>query len=174
MLVYLNGENLLLGRAIIWKMDESPCEATYFMDRVYTCQDSDYFKFVNYAKEQGWLYKKYNGACSERENILFIYNDKPIYGEVKVKLDGNFQKYPFVDTLLYLSHDKDELSNLSSKRCFELSDADDHKKDKCFGCGGKIIDDAGNLCDYCGDGHVELYKYGIITDIYKKYMKKQV
>jgi len=45
LLVYLNPNGELLGRALVWKLKKSPCDAKYFMDRIYTASDSDVLKF---------------------------------------------------------------------------------------------------------------------------------
>jgi hypothetical protein len=56
LLVYLNSRGQVLGRAIMWKVSKAPCDAKYFMDRIYTSSDSDIIKFKNYANESwGWF-----------------------------------------------------------------------------------------------------------------------
>lgn len=117
MLIYLNSDDKIFGRALVWKLDKSPCDANYFMDRVYTTKDSDVYKFINYAKSQGWMYK-YRQSYGVDKAVSFIYKDKEVYGQIKVELDGSFRKYPFIDTLSFLSKDKKSLSNLPSKKMF--------------------------------------------------------
>ncbi len=70
LLVYLNSSLEVLGRALIWKLSKSPCEAEYFMDRIYTANDSDVIKFINYAEQNGWMYK-YKQNCDSLDSLVF-------------------------------------------------------------------------------------------------------
>lgn len=67
LLILLDDNNKLLGRAIVWKnvmtKKKSPTgksEGVFrtFMDRVYVTHDHLVNTFINYAKERGWLYKQ--------------------------------------------------------------------------------------------------------------------
>jgi hypothetical protein len=78
--------------------------------------------------------RKYN----VNENFFDELNEKSVYwlgflyadgyvrlkdgksGEVKLKLDADFRNYPYIDTMCFLSKDKDSLSNLSDKKCYIL------------------------------------------------------
>ena len=92
---------------------------------------------------------------------------KKVCGEVVVKLDGDFSKYPFVDTMCFLSKDKDSLSNLPDKKCYILHDTSGGK-DRCDDCDGDIIDEDGYLCYDCASGHGILKDKGIETKWNKK------
>lgn len=170
LLIYVNSNDEILGRALVWKLDKSPCEAKYFMDRVYTTRDSDIYKFIKYAKNQGWLYKFRQGYGVD-EAVVFEYNGKKIYGEIKVNLNGDFNKYPFLDTLCFLSKDKKSLSNLPSKKCFTLHDHEYGERERCYDCGGdlKYENWTGdeNLCGECCPGHEILHEKGIKTKVNK-------
>ena len=48
--------------------------------------------------------KKMNSYLSD--NVEFVYKGKDVFGEVTVKLDGDFRYYPFVDTLCFLDEKK--------------------------------------------------------------------
>lgn len=166
MLIYVNSDDKILGRALVWKLDKSPCDANYFMDRVYTTKDSDVYKFINYAKSQGWMYKSRQSYGVEKA-VSFIYKDKEVYGEIKVDLDGSFRKYPFIDTLSFLSKDKKSLSNLPSKKCFWLHDHGEGNKERCYDCGGGLTfttyDERVIMCQECCQGHEILWEKGIET-----------
>lgn len=112
LLIYTDADDKLLGRALLWKMDESPTsKAKYFMDRAYVSNDSDIVKFVNYAKSQGWLYK-YRMSFDSEESMLFYFDGKPVFGKVVVKLkESEFGKYPFLDTLHFLDKKGKTISN---------------------------------------------------------------
>jgi hypothetical protein len=111
LLVLLTKEKKVLGRALVWKLHKSPCEATHFMDRVYTASDSDVNKFISYAEEKGWMYKwRMNSHCDE--GLIFKYGGKSIVGKIEVKLSKcDFDQYPFLDTLSFLNVDKKILCN---------------------------------------------------------------
>jgi hypothetical protein len=170
MLVYIDKFGKIHGRALVWKLEKSPIGSKYFMDRVYTNRDSDVNRFIEYAKEQGWLYKR-RMSSNYDETVSFRYNGGILYGEISVKLDGSFRKYPFLDTLKFLNKDKNELSNLPSKKCFILDDWESGEKYRCYDCDGNLYEDyydSMTLCDECCDGHRELSRVGIETDVYKK------
>jgi len=123
LLVYLNNENQVLGRALVWKLEKKVdgCPADYFMDRVYCANDSDIIRFQNYAKENGWVMKNKNVSDSY-EGLFFNYNDKVILSHINVQLkDWTFQDYPFVDTLSLLNIKNGKLHNIPGKNCIELT-----------------------------------------------------
>ena len=102
------------------------------------------------------------------DNVLFVYKGQDVAGEVKLKLDGNFGRYPFIDTMCFLSKDKDSLSNLSDKKCYHLHDVYGDRE-RCDDCEGDVIliDDK-ELCYECSSGHITLKKLGIETKWNKK------
>jgi hypothetical protein len=123
LLVYVNQDNKVLGRAIVWKLTKKVdgCPADYFMDRVYCANDSDMLKFKNYAKEQGWVMKNKNSS-DYLESIFFNYNEQVFLSHVYVQLDKfEFKKFPFVDTLTYLHPVSGRLHNVKGKNTLELS-----------------------------------------------------
>lgn len=133
-------QDKISGRAILWKMSKSPCEATWFMDRVYTNRDSDFIKFRDYAEEKGYLYKsKMNSHIDS--NVYFKYKGGDVKGVVKVKLDGKARNYPFVDTMCFLNKEKNELSNIPSEDSFMLHSVSG-ECEVCDNCNGKIF-----ICD---------------------------
>ena len=126
LLVYVNQENKVLGRAIVWKLTKKVdgCPADYFMDRVYCANDSDMIKFKNYAKEQGWVMKNKN-TSDLVEMWFFNYNDQIFLSHVYVQLNKfDFTKFPFIDTLTYLHPVSGRLHNVKGKNTLELSSTD--------------------------------------------------
>lgn len=171
LLVYVDADDKVLGRALVWKLDKSTCEAQYFMDRVYTNNDSDVNRFLNYARENGWMYRQ-NMSLGYENCVLLEYNGKDCSGEITVKVSGDLRKYPYLDTLKFLSKDKSTLSNLPSKKCWMLEDHDDGERERCCDCEGKLYTSWGGekeICGYCCDGHIELSTKGIITDVFRMY-----
>ena len=159
------------GRALVWKLKNSPCESNFFMDRVYSNNDSDVIKFKKFANENRFLYKKYMNSHTN-SNVEFVYGGKDVYGEITVKLNGDVDKAPFVDTLCFLNKQQTTISNLPSKDCNWLHYTDG-SYDECGTCKGKCFEKAGfyikAICENCGDGHIALKKRGIETAINLKY-----
>lgn len=124
LLVYVNQEDKVLGRALVWKLEKGVdgCPAEYFMDRVYCGNDSDMIKFKNYAKEKGWVMKNRNSSDIV-ESLFFNYNDTVILSHINVQLkDFRFENYPFVDTLSFLHLGNGKLHNIKGKNTIELTD----------------------------------------------------
>jgi hypothetical protein len=165
LLVLIDSNDKIHGRALVWKLKESPCEAKYFMDRVYTNSDSDVIKFKNFAEEKGFLYKLKNNSHVDN-NIEFMYKGKSILGEIKVKLDGDFKNYPFIDTMCFLSKKLGDLSNIPSKGCYFLHSVRGDC-DVCNVCDGDVLIRLHRLdaefCNNCGLGLEELERVGIKT-----------
>lgn len=167
LLIYVDKDDMIHGRAIVWKLKDSPCGAKYFMDRVYINRDSDELRFKKFAEENEFLYKKkMNSYLSD--NIEFVYKGKDVFGEVTVKLDGDFRYYPFVDTLCFLDEKKKQISNLPSEGNYILHSVSGDC-DPCGECDGDIYTNDENdiLCGECCTGHEKLKELGIETKINK-------
>jgi len=52
MLIYVDSDDKIHGRALVWKVKKSPCDSKYFMDRVYTNRDSDINRFKQFADNE--------------------------------------------------------------------------------------------------------------------------
>jgi hypothetical protein len=167
LLIYVDKDDRIHGRAIVWKLKDSPCEAKYFMDRVYVNRDFDELKFKKFAEEKGFLYKKRMNSHIE-SNVKFVYKGKDVFGEVTVKLDGDFGHYPFVDTMCFLDEKKKQLSNLPSEGDYMLHSVSG-EGEHCSTCKGKIYMhlvypngySKDETCHECCEGHEELKKLGI-------------
>jgi hypothetical protein len=162
-LLVLLEDGKICGRALVWKLDKSPCDAEYFMDRVYTNRDYEVNKFTRYAEKNGWLYKQ-SMSCGDSNAVKFKYNGKEVLGEISVKIDGKHPKYPYMDTLFCLNKDKDELSNIPSWKCYRLWDTDGDRE-RCLDCEGKSKNK--NLCYGCSEGVMLLKQAGIEIDVEK-------
>jgi hypothetical protein len=168
LLVLLDSNDKVHGRALVWKLKKSPCDSIYFMDKIYTNKDSNDIKFKTFANQNDWMIRL-NSYAGLDDNWKFKYKNKEYFGEITVKLDGNFRKYPYLDTLCFLNKDKDVLSNLPDKKCWFLHDTEGDR-DRCGCCEGDIwLDrDKGELCDECCSGHIGLNRKGIETKWNKK------
>jgi hypothetical protein len=169
LLVYVDADDKVHGRALVWKVKKSPCESKYFMDRIYTNRDSDVNRFKDFANNEGWFYKKRMNS-HVADNVLFVYKGQDVAGEVKLKLEGDFRNYPFIDTMCFLSKDKDSLSNLSDKKCYHLHVVYG-ERERCEDCEGDVIRSGWGekeLCSSCSSGHKTLKEMGIETKWNKK------
>jgi len=113
LLILTNKNNKLVGRALLWKLDSGE----FFMDRVYTSNDSDDNIFINYAIEKGYLYRD-----TPASGFKYFINSKEVDpGTISVTLDEvHFNNYPFIDTLCYL--DGYKLNNTKGERTFKDTD----------------------------------------------------
>jgi hypothetical protein len=108
--ILLNGQKRLLGRALLWKLDEP--QGSVFMDRVYTRFDDDSLFFENSANKLGYLYKSkqtyggdiplINGKTGEKKWVKMV---------IKGFKKQNFKGYPYMDTLQYYNPKTETLTN---------------------------------------------------------------
>jgi hypothetical protein len=116
-----------------------------------------------FAEEKGFLYKQKNNSYIE-DNIKFMYKGKSLMGEVKVKLDGDFKNYPFIDTLCFLSKKLGDLSNIPTKDCYFLHSVAG-ECEECGRCDGEVIDDDDDYCEECATGISQLIEVGIVKKL---------
>jgi hypothetical protein len=160
MLVLLDSNGKIHGRALVWKLKKSPSDSKFFMDKAYVNKDSHYVKYKAFANSNDWM-TRLNSTAGLNDNWKFSYKDKVYYGEITVKLDGNFREYPYLDTLSFLNKDKDKLSNLPDKKCYLLDDTEGEIF-RCYNCEGELIF-GDELCDVCCLGHSGLSELDIET-----------
>jgi len=128
-------EELLIGRALVWKLKEGPKGVKYFMDRIYCMRDSDSVKFENYADEQGWLRKKKQNSVST-DGVNFIFKGKDIKSKISVEVNAeDLEYYPFVDTLSFINGEHTLISNIGFAGGNILMKIDG-SLDKCENCRG--------------------------------------
>lgn len=188
LLILLDDEDKLIGRAIVWEINKvnfnKECNSKYFMDRVYTMNDSDVIKFTNYAKSNNWLYK-WRMNANDQEALIFKLGDDFFLGELNVKLTNykNIEKYPFLDTIGFLNKKTGILSNVgfTDNNQLMLGDTDggSHEcdscdntgydenisEDECTSCEGRSRIDCptckgigGEICDKCNSKGVIICK----------------
>lgn len=110
LLILKDDEGLLLGRAVVWKVDsikitEGSIETKfeYFLDRVYVTKDSNMHKFHEYANKEGWAHKTENNYRSHK---LITFNNVKLRAEMTVKINtGEYDAYPYMDT--FARHDQE-------------------------------------------------------------------
>jgi len=97
MLILTNKNDKLVGRALLWKLDDG----NIFMDRVYTASDSDDNIFINYAISKGYIYRAFSPVGGY---VSYFKDSKPLsdfIASVTIKWT-DYEYYPYVDTLKYL------------------------------------------------------------------------
>ncbi len=94
LLIYKSEEDpgKIIGRALIWNIKPTPKGITKYMDRIYTIADSDRLLFQDWATENGVNYG-YSGVKYIQLNNV------------------NFNKYPYMDTFIYLNKETKSLTN---------------------------------------------------------------
>jgi len=143
MLVMLNSEGGLMGRALLWDFDTHK-----IMDRIYTISDEEFaFQFKKWATDNGYLYK------SEQNwyNTLNFENLSTPKQELKlsVKLDNfQFRRYPYVDTFKFFDEEKGLLLNYMEGNEFRTLCASDGGK---YGSDYLAFDDIDRVLRHRGD-----------------------
>lgn len=107
MLVYLDEDDLVKGRALLWNIS-NPKDFNVFMDRIYYSEDHLKHKFLEYAKENGYAYRQSQSFLGGSE---IIFNGQIDYTQYYVKMNGNPNKYPYLDTFKYYNSREHILSN---------------------------------------------------------------
>ena len=99
LVVLLNEEGHIFGRALLWEFEPKK----YILDRVYVAFDRDYFKFIDWAKKNGYWWKAENKSGSE---IKYTNGKLTDWFPIDIKLKFNFEEYkdwgiPYLDTFCY-------------------------------------------------------------------------
>lgn len=150
----------ITARALLWLDDKG----RKFMDRVYIINSADIELFLDFAKENGFYYKK-NQTFHTGDPIMF--NGEELERDdswVTVTLENSsFDDYPYMDSLKYLLREDGKLStNYNSYYDAELTSTEggDGSCDNCGGRGSFECEDCGGSgereCYRCdGDGEQE-------------------
>lgn len=106
MVVLFDDKEYIVGRALLWKLDE-PAD-TWFMDRIYVTDDSDVILFKKFAQRNGWLFK--NQQTFDAVNV--VKDNVETYVNMKVSINGgDYTKFPYIDTLQYFNRKNNYLTN---------------------------------------------------------------
>lgn len=167
LIILKNGSNKLLGRAILWKLNSGK----YFMDRIYTNYDSDINLFINFAKNNGFMYKYVQNY--RPDEYLMIpddnYKDKH-YVDLEVDTykanKGDKDKFPYMDTMRYYYWEEGILTNYVIEKSYFVKltstegdcycDRCDQEGvvycNKCYGEGCNVCSNTGHIdCNSCGN-----------------------
>jgi hypothetical protein len=107
MLILLNEDNKLVGRALVWKVDEP--EGVTYMDRIYTVYSEDVHRFEDYARQHGWKYFE-----------MYKYTDMKVYFNYDL---GTDEENPYMDTFT---------NYYSDIQCLTNKYIDGHQDDSCW------------------------------------------
>jgi len=116
-LVLRSSSGMLMGRALVWKISDT----VTFMDRIYTVLDWHEELFKNKCLEYGWICKAQQNFQNKRE--VFNPADGTSYDlKMKVELDTDFSRYPYIDTFTY--GDEGFLCNYDSSLRYTYNNTD--------------------------------------------------
>jgi hypothetical protein len=139
----------IIARALLWKLSDG----RIFMDRIYYSNDYQVNLFINYARENNFLYKKVQSSSDD--GILDSKGDE--VGYLYVDLDRvYFDYYPYMDTMKYLDESKYKISNQKGFGMGVL-ESTEGERGACVNCNGMGRETCYN-CD--GDGTVECGECG--------------
>lgn len=107
MLILINADNDLIGRALLWKINDIT-----FMDRIYGT-DITIQKFINYAKKEGYIYKERQSY----DNDYFIdKNNNIFYSTFNIPINiKKYDKFPYLDTFFHATNEG--LFNFTAYNC---------------------------------------------------------
>lgn len=158
LIIYKDPDNpeRICGRALLWTLSDGK----RFVDRIYTVRDSDVQLFRDFAKDKGWYYKYSNNSGSSSQAISPTGETVELDLTISVQ-SGNYDNYPYLDTLKYYTPKTGRLSNRSEPGSYTLEDTGGEYI-SCGECGGSgrvtcyDCDGDGTIsCRRCdGDGEV--------------------
>ena len=113
MLVILNDDDALIGRALLWD-----CDGYKIMDRIYTVNDEKYaFYFKEWATKNNYLFKS-NQNWFDTLNFEKI-GDKRQELRIDIKLpNSDYRYYPYMDTFKFFNPATGTISNYQPKSDF--------------------------------------------------------
>lgn len=162
MLILLDGDEKLLGRAIIWKLSPNKTIKTdelFFMDRHYTIDSTDVQRFRDYATKNNWAFKTHNGIGL---SYNVTYNNISYNMAMEVDITGEFDYFPYMDTFKRYSRSSDKLYN-------DDNDDSDNEGDYILSdTGGGFTEvNGGNWSEYDDEYIPEQYSvYSEVVDSY--------
>lgn len=148
----------IVARSLLWTLKSGE----KFLDRIYAINDSDIQLFKDYAKENDWYVKYYNGSSPESYAIDPKTGQKTsLKTEIQIK-KGEYDGYPYLDTFKYWHPDTGILSTERSGDDYSLESTggdyircescDGSGRQTCYDCDG----DGSRECHNCdGSGYQE-------------------
>lgn len=106
MLILVNEENILFGRALLWKTEQG----ILFMDRIYT-DESKMFLFYQWAQDNGYFRRETQAADHSPRIVDPAGNTHRMKISVKIRDLSTFATFPYMDTFLYGSSSASRITN---------------------------------------------------------------
>lgn len=144
MIIALDNENMLIGRAILWNTDSHGL----FCDRIYGTQMT-IEAIKSYAKKLG-AYTKYKQSYSD--TTIISTTGEAINDEITITLNkGGFKNYPYMDTLKFSddisNEDEIVLSSENGDYCLESTDGGPNDDYVTLNNGDRVHEDEANYVD---------------------------
>lgn len=127
-----NNEGLLCGRCLLWNLGEN----ITFMDRFYVTEDFLYQKFIHFAKENNFWYKRnYKSYDNKTEFIMPCGKDTTRYFTIDTNTDCDY--YPYIDTFHYgsdgvLSNNEENCDYTYSDTSGERENNEENHEDESY------------------------------------------
>ena len=121
LLILKNSEGLI-GRALLWTLENTINETNKFMDRIYSIDEPTKKLFEKWSDENGYIRRS---NTKQHEFDKFVLGDTQITAQISVKLNNfKFDKYPYMDTLKRLDVESGTLHNdkEAKKKSYILTD----------------------------------------------------
>jgi hypothetical protein len=97
MVILVNKEEKIDGRALLWKLHSSHPEIDMFMDRIYSVDPSRIEPMFNaWARQNGYSHKQENNFRNLRGVVL--PDGSVVRANMSVKCEGTYKKFPYIDT----------------------------------------------------------------------------
>ncbi len=144
MIIALDNENMLIGRAILWNTDSHGL----FCDRIYGTQMT-IEAIKSYAKKLG-AYTKYKQSYSD--TTIISTTGEAINDEITITLNkGGFKNYPYMDTLKFSddisNEDEIVLSSENGDYCLESTEGGPNDDYVTLNNGDRVHEDEANYVD---------------------------
>jgi len=123
----------IVGRALLWEL----LDGKKFMDRVYINTDSDTELFRQYAKENGWYYKRVNNS-SGGQYEAYSPEGKLEVIDISVQLKKGHDCFPYMDTIKWYNTTTGVMSSVRPETglCYYCEDTDGGYDAECRTCRG--------------------------------------
>lgn len=152
MLISVNGDDKINGRALLWTMDNGD----KVMDRVYMTNEDTLTQFLFWAKDNGYIRKKHQSY--DAKDGWVRPTGEEFYNNYNKSLKREYDHYPYVDSLTYMSGDRLLLSNVACDFHYQLTGLHGGYEDNenldlrsCDDCNDTIREDDEQYCEFDGE-----------------------
>lgn len=124
LLVLVNAENKVKGRALLWDSvhNVDTGKVIKFMDRIYTTEDYIVNIFKDWCIQNGYYSKLEQSSRSER--YIVSPDNQVIFSNLEIKLKSKLAHYPYLDTFKFFDISKNILKNIDQDFDYVLVQVD--------------------------------------------------